>query len=511
MSRHRKQKTIMMWLCLRRSYLVVSLGWLCLLMLPRPVRAQAVASEPPLELRSPDAQRSYAAGHAAMTQGQLDAAQSAIEKAYGIESHPALLLLLGRIAERQSGSSEARLRAADLYRRYLHETKTEAAPPPEVQQFLAAAQPPSAEIVVYGSEEGLLCIDSRLVGTLRSGWAHRVSPGRHRLSLGCARSLASVDAEAAAELPVLVELYPGREPTVRRTVPVIASFDGGVTPPADLAPLVAALREELLRSRHHLLSAEGIQKELAGFPPDCLKDPTCGLRIAHKLKARFWFVISAAPSDGRTWRAKVLHAEAGQACSGEVPLCRICDQPGARASVAGLVAQAQECRVGKVRLHTSPAGARVFVDEAASMAGTTPCELTLLTGTRRLLVRKPGFLPWREQVSIEPEQMAMVPMPIVLAINEPARRRDRFRAGAWTLGALGLLAVAGGSVALALNGRIERDLYEPGGEMPSGRERFTSWQAGTVALSGGLLLLAGSGLLGWRARTEARRAAAAER
>ena len=60
-----------------------------------------------------------------------------------------------------------------------------------------------------------------------------------------------------------------------------------------------------------------------------------------------------------------------------------------------------------VQVNTTPADAEVYLGE--DVLGTTPGTVELLTGTHELVIRRAGFKPWRQQVTVEPGQQIVLP------------------------------------------------------------------------------------------------------
>ena len=459
-----------------------------------------------LQLTQPAAAQHYLAAKAALASRSWQKAQLELEQVYLVTPHPELLRALAEVAHELG----TRWLEVELYRRYYAESPAPAAIPEPIQARIAGAELESAQVVVRGDANLALCVDGRMVGTLRNNWFLWLEPRPHELVLGCQQRRQFVAVRAELELPVVVDFFEGT-PTKERTLPVLASFDGQVTPPPELQPVVAGLREELLRQNRHLWSVARLARELTHQPPNCLRDRDCGLQLARRHEAHFWFVFSSPASPQEPWQVEVINVEAGVPCAHQALPCRNCTSAASAAQevLGELLQKATALGTGKVRLESRPPAAQIYLDDETVARKQTPEIFTLLEGPHQVTLRKRGYFTRRAQLTVSRGQLEL-PEPFVLDVNQAARRRDRLAGLKWSLGTLGVLAVAGGIVALALDHQLSREITDDSSGA-SFQQTLVSWPHGVAALGGGVLLLGGAGLVYWQQRRADQAAQAAER
>ncbi len=479
----------------------------------QPLQAQPVAVEP--RLQSPAARQALADAQAAVRRGQIEQADQHIERAYLSEAHPELILYLAQLLDVATARPEQRLRAVDLLRLYLKLGQPSDDVRRRLQQRIDQALPQSAELIVVGADQRMLCIDRRWVGLLQSDFTHVTTPGEHEIALGgprCDRPTLQVKIQTQLDVPLIVEdFFPGREPTAGSAQPVLVTLDD--SPIVPTTPLAGLLTRTLLRSHRQPISSPRVLVALRGQRAHCLADLRCALDVARTLGARLWFRLlsSPGPGPGEPLGIEVIQVAAGVACTeGRLTLCAQCMQESelrqAEATLRQALAAADSCATAQVQLRSVPSGAQILIDGAESAQAQTPALLTVLGGPRRVLLRKSGYLPLRAELDV-PASSVQTPPPFVLQVNPAARTAQRLRVAAWLSGTLGVLALAGGITAWALDQRITR----PVADLPQDTEVLRTWPSGIAGVAGGALLLSGAALLGWQSVRYGRKAQAAER
>lgn len=489
----------------------VVLSLLVVLLAGRASFGQAQPAAVELRLESPAARQALADAQAAVRRGQLEQADQHIERAYLSEANPELLLYLAQLLDVASARPEQRLRAVDLLRLYLKLGQPSEDLRRRLQGRIEQALPQSAELIVVGADQRMLCIDRKWVGLLQSDYTHVTTPGEHELALGgprCDRPTLPVTIQTQLDAVLIVDdFFPGRQPTAGSAQPVLLTLDKSPILPA--TTLAGLLTRTLLRSHRPPISSPRVLAALAGQPDLCLADLGCGLAVARTLGARLWFRLVSSP-EGEP-RIEVIQVAAGVACTqGPLPLCAQCrgeaEQRQAEASLRQAMASVDSCATAQLQLRSVPPGAQIFIDGADRAQAQTPTWLTVLSGPRRVLLRKPGYLPLRAELDVAASS-EQTPPPFVLPINPAARTAGRLRVGAWLSGTLGVLAIAGGITAFVLDQQITR----PVADLPQDTEVLRTWPAGIVGVAGGALLLSGAALLGWQSVGYGRQAQAAER
>ena len=485
----------------------------------QPLQAQPVAVEPRLE--SPAARQALADAQAAVRRGQIEQADQHIERAYLSEPHPELIVYLAQLLDVATARPEQRLRAVDLLRLYLKLGQPSDDVRRRLQQRIDQALPQSAELIVVGADQRMLCIDRRWVGLLQSDFTHVTTPGEHEIALGgprCDRPTLQVKIQTQLDVPLIVEdFFPGREPTAGSAQPVLLTLDD--SPVLPTTPLAGLLTRTLLRSHRQPISAPRVLAALRGQRTRCLADLPCALDVARTLGARLWFRLLSSPGPepgpepgpGEQLRIEVIQVAAGVACTaGRLTLCAQCAKEAelrhAEATLRQALASADSCATAQVQLRSVPPGAQIFIDGAESAQAQTPALLTVLGGPRRVLLRRSGYLPLRAELDV-PASSVQMPPPFVLQLNPAARTAQRLRVAAWLSGTLGVLALAGGITAWVLDQQITR----PVADLPQDAEVLRTWPSGIAGLAGGALLLSGAALLGWQSVRYGRKAQAAER
>jgi hypothetical protein len=482
--------------------------------LPEPC-AQTVP--PPPTLVDAGARGHLQAGLTALRNQDLKKAQKELEASYRREQSPALLELLGQLAQRE----RQEVTAGDLYRRFLEEAPEAAASRQDLVQLIAAAQRQAAEVAISGEPGAFVSVDGRLVGRLPLSRALLVQPGKHRVSHEAGGRSVSYNLDLASGVPVSLRFVPDSAHIAVETRPpiVVVSINGSFrAADADL-PLARAAWAGLRHSgQAHDLSAERVS-ELN--KRGCGADSSCLASVAQRLGAHGAVSVStAAPI-----RITYVDARLGAVTERAEVACSSCDAPrladALQKSVRELVGRAVNHAYGTLDARVLPAGAELSVAESpVAQAGgplpgvepprafKTPARIPVLSGRLSITLRKRDYLPARSTVEVAPDEVRA--LDVTLQPNLLAQRRRHVAIGKWCLMGAGLLGVIGGVIGIGLDGQFEQlrpSADDPSQEVP---HVFNSQIQGSIILGLGIAALGGAIGLGIYERRMAKQAAAAE-
>ncbi len=422
----------------------------------------------------------------ALQQNHLTQAQREIELIYQRESTPAVLEVMGQIAE-QSGDAVA---AADIYRRMLDDQPGLVETHKTQLALIEREQDRAAEVAVSGAPGALLRVDGRLVGRVPLARALLLAPGKHRLTHETNGQSASYSVEVSAGFPIGLRFVADSAHVAVETRPpvLLITYNGQARPvPGDLGlarAVCAGLRED---GQAHDLAAERLRTIAIQRTGNCLNTDSCLSALARKLGAQGVLVVTSKPTVQLGYIDARLEARTDQ-ISVECPGCNAEQQMKRVQSLTqDLVARMISRAYGTLDLHVQPPGAEIFIGES-NVAAHPSAPFSVQAGTATLLLRKKGYLPLRVRAELPID--AVTRLDLSLRPNAVAKRRQKVAAGKWVLFSAGVLGIAGGVVGLALDGRFTRMLDSPG---PNGEleERFTSLAQGSVILGLGIAAMGG--------------------
>lgn len=468
----------------------MALLWLCAFGI-RSAAAQQPAVAPAAQPSAP-AQQHLGTGRAALAKGDLTLAQRELELAYQLNAGPELLGLLGQVAARQG----QRTRAADLFRRYLAETSVAEADSAALLALIQSEQDKAAEVVVAGAAGALLRVDDRIAGRLPLSRLLLMTPGPHRLALELDGQRKVHLVKAASGIPVSVRFTEDRASLVdaieTRPAVVLFLYDQQLKLPP--APLARAILDRVrLDGQAYDLAAERVERGLAKQPAGCLTQLPCLLRLARTLGVDY---ILQVRREATSYAVQVrdvavdLSTASPQRvdCSGRE---EVACAAALRDAVGELLTPSLSRQHGRLRISSRPAGAAVVVDEQP-LDRPTPHELALFAGDHRITLRKSGYVTQRAPATVTAD--ALTELALDLKTDLAAQRQRRFAIGKRVLAVVGALAIAGGAVAIGVNGITRDDATDA-----SRYEELLSWPHGVAAIAVGVVA---GGLAIWLHRKE---------
>ena len=440
-----------------------------------------------------------------------------------------------------------RVAAEDLLRRYLSDPTLSQSPEAmsrqsEAQRMLAqlASAPPleSGEVSVLNDRAAFVLVDDRLVGQVPLSQPLLVPAGPHKISLE----------QSGAPLEAELTVPPGRTVEVRfnrTTGAVIVSL-----PPALLLLNSFATVAPEAQQRLELSIAQAVRRErlaplrkeatLQRFPKlaPCLTETPCQAELATNVEADYALIakIDSSKSSGNssgnsspapaavsgTWHISLglLDAKVADVAALEARECAPCTVEQAATRVEEMIEQVLGRGLSRTRgtleLSSSPPGVEVRLGERK--LGETPYKHALFTGSYTLSLRKPGFLPKEESISIEAEQTASREVRLILAPPDehevprpppilPRQPRPLWRIIAGSAGiAAGALFIGFGAKALAVDNTCIDDPTPP--RTICAKLYDTTGIGGALTATGAVLTIAGITLIafpGSRPRSTGRR------
>lgn len=415
---------------------------------------------------------------AALQRNDALQAQRAIELCYQREANPALLELMGQIAE-QAGASFA---AADFYRRFLEEQPALLESRRPLLEFIEKVQDRAAEVAVSGEPGALLRVDGRLVGRLPLSRALLLAPGKRSLSQDLGGRTVSYSLEANAGVPTGLRFVSDSAHVAIETRPpvLLVTYNGLARPDAAeqgaSRAVLAGIRQD---GQAHDLTAQRLLAEASKRQGDCLMADVCLSSLARKLGAQGAILFSSGPVP----RLGYFDSRLGRRTDQVEASCPNCSAAQIAQNIQKLTQELVTRAVGRsygmLDIRVQPAGAQVLLGESASPM-PVPAVISSQAGATTLLLRKDGFLPLRTQVEVPAEGTQTVEL--VLRPNRAAQLRRKVAVGKWILLTAGTLGIVGGVVGLALDGRITRSNPD---------EVFTSLTQGAIFLGLGVAAVGG--------------------
>lgn len=443
------------------------------------------------------------AGLAGIQQQDYKKAQQDLENSYRREPIPAVLGLLGQLAERQGQVAAA----ADLYRRFLEEDPSAAPSRQQQLRLISEAQRQTSEVAVSGEPGAFLRVDGRLVGRIPLSRALLIAPGKHRISHESGGRIVHYSLDVAAGVPASLRFVPDSAHVAVETRPptVIVLFDGQFRPAASNTHLARALWAGLRQDgQAHDLSAERVSE---GARPGCSSDDTCLVPLARRLGAHGVIALSTAASI----QVSYLDARLGATTERIDMNCAGCSPERAaqtmQTTVRELMGRIVNQAYGTLDIRANPVGTELKTNQTGR-SFLSPAKVPVIAGPLSLTLRKADYLPVRASLSVSADEVRAID--IALRPNLFARKRRQVTIGKWCLLAAGVLGVAGGAIGIGLNGQLEETRPNPDDPTKSDRYLFDSLTQGAVFLGLGVAALGGAIGLGIYERRLSKQAAAAE-
>ena len=463
--------------------------------------------------------------------GDRAAARATLERAYRLAPSPEVLCALGELA-----ASDGRvLEAQDARRRCTAGSERATNGPPASP---AASLPDSGELSISGPRRALVVVDEHVVGVLPLPLPLLLAPGPHQVALEAGSHRWSAAVSVLPGRAALLTLAGQAKVTLMPAAALLVDFSRS---PDEAAPLLRQAAAHAVQGRRLGLlgqwGALGERLELVGC-----QDAPCADALAKRHKVRYVVAArAAAEPDGWQLWAQLFDAEVGGVASEQASDCERCtiEQAGQRLSelLTQTLAAGQSRPTGLLEITSTPPGGDVLL--AGLRLGQTPLRRIAFAGEHAIVVQRPGFAPYQNEVVVEPGRGAALdatlrqsapesaspapsshaapappapppappdvlppPAPALPTAPPPraARRTPRPR---WRVG-LGIAASAAGAAlvgfgvaGLALDGRCtQAPLSTASGELcPSGRV-VDSGSAGVGLLAAGIATL-GAGTLLW--------------
>lgn len=464
--------------------------------------------------------------------GDRLAARATLEQAYRLSPSPEILCALGELAAKDGRVLEAH----DARRRCTAPHAGDGPPSP------AASLPESGELSISGPRRALVVVDEHVVGALPLPLPLLLTPGPHQVALEAGSHRWAAAVKVLPGRAALLTLSGQARVTLMPAVALLVDFSRS---PDEAAPLLRQAATQAVQARRLGLlgqwGALGERLELAGC-----QDAPCEDALAQKHKVRYVVAArAAAEPDGWQLWTQLFDAEVGGVASEQASDCERCtiEQAGQRLSelVTQTLTAGQSRPTGLLEITSTPPGGDVLL--AGLRLGQTPLRRIAFAGEHAIVVQRPGFAPYQNEVVVEPGRgaaldatlrasepaSAAAPSPAALAPPSPAatapqdsppepatvlqprspalpsppRRapartpRPRWRVGLGLAASAAGAALAGFGIAgLALDGRCtQAPLSTPTGELcPSGRV-VDSGSAGVGLLAAGVATLGAGTLL----------------
>ena len=472
--------------------------------------------------------------------GNRVAARATLEQAYRLTPSAEVLCALADLA-----AKDGRVLEAEDARRRCTAGAARAVPTSP-----AASLPESGELSISGPRRALVVVDEHVVGALPLPLPLLLAPGPHQVVLEAGSHRWAAAVKVLPGRAALLTLAGQAKVTLMPAVALLVDFSRS---PTEAAPLLRQAAAHALQARRLGLvgqwGALGERLELAGC-----QDAPCAEALAQKHKVRYVVAArAAAEPDGWQLWAQLFDAEVGGVASEQASDCERCtiEQAGQRLSeLLTLALTAGQSRpTGVLEITSTPPGGDVLL--AGLRLGQTPLRRIAFAGEHVIVVQRPGFAPYQNEVVVEPgrgaaldatlrastpESAAALPAPAATAparatpaLTEPAPEpagppaepavvlqprspvlapppprapgrtpRPRWRVGLGVAASAAGAALTGFGVAgLALDGRCtQTPLATAGGELCASGRVVDSGSAGVGLLAAGIATL-GAGTLLW--------------
>lgn len=374
-------------------------------------------------------------------------AEEILDRAFREDPDPALLYLLGLVAQAQGRP----VAALDLYRRY-QEIVGPAIPAEnqtDIETFAASMTAPVTAINVTASVDGLLCVDDKIAGLLPLRTPVLIGGGTHRFRIERNKQhyetgQISIPDGREAEL----RLTPGSKGQVVALLSLapITMFVLAPDPlPGATAHAVQKAAAEAARQNHLApLPASRLKLHLSKRAPGCLQERDCWFAVAEQAQARSVLQL--------TVQADPANPSGGDAAVAPFARCQVtvqyfdvnAGQPAARGSTTPTTCGGTELRDaisavlqtlqmeanawtrGMVSVSSVPEGAEVRVD--GLLRGVTPYLHASFSGSHVVSVDSENYHRFRTQVDVIKGQVASIqaalePMPADVPEPPPSALR----------------------------------------------------------------------------------------
>ncbi len=451
-------------------------------------------------------------GLGALKAGQFADANQAFVEGFRVSPQPKWLFHLAQVAAAEKKPVEAR----DLLRRFLADATLEADDPLRKDaQALLDSMPvvDAGEILVAGPRGAWLSVDGRFVGILPLSQPLLLPTGPHRVVASQDKWQAASEVKTRLARQVELRFKSGSDVAVVTLPPAVLVVDKAPDPQTAEA-VQKKIQTALGRESFAMVPRSAVEtyaKDIA----NCLTDVAC-LRTAGQ-KFGVEFVLWADTiKQGGGWKVEVhlRDAATGTELGRQTAECASCTieglLPKVGESTGTLAGNASSRDRGELEVRSNPSGAQVLID--GQILGTAPYKQALLSGPYALVVRKPGYVDYTEQIEVkaggpividatlvdrdaqlEPSP-SLTPRPSRLA-GEQKRPMWRYAAGGAAIGASALL-IGFGISAFVQNGVVLD------GQCPASLGTLRC-QFGTVVpgigltVAGAVLAGAGVGIIVW--------------
>lgn len=337
-----------------------------------------------------------AAADAQGSAGDLRAARASLEQAYKLQPGAEILCALATLAARDGRLLDAQ----DARRRCAASGSTGATGEPTAAP---ADRPESGELTVLGPRRALVLVDEHVMGVLPLTTPLLLAPGPHHVTLEVgARRVESEVKVLAGRAALLTLAGPARV----MLMPAAALLVDFTQSPEAAGPLLYQAAAQAVQNRRlGLLGKWGAVAANERLQLGSCPDATCQRTLAQRYALRYVVAARAvAEPDGWQLWAQLFDAEIGSVASEQASDCERCTRDQASARLGELVAQAlmlgQSRPTGILEVTSIPPGGEVLL--AGLRLGQTPLRHPAFAGEHAIVVQRPGFLPYQNEVVVEP-------------------------------------------------------------------------------------------------------------
>lgn len=371
-------------------------------------------------------ERLRAAGDAALTAKDYDAAVRAYSELYRLTQQPDMLFQLGIVAAAQGHLLDAQ----DLLRRFLSDPRFDPsvseAKEQEARRILALPRPPSAKVNIIGTSGTLVAVDQRLVGRLPLARPLLISPGKHTLMLEEKGRRQQEELDAAVGRFIEITYDASTQALLSTELPGVLLLDSYPGLPEAAAQKLGQTVEELVQRERLSPFPESLAMQRAGsvMPSDCMQVPACQCKIAKKNDLEYVLNVRIAQrAADAPWEVKLdlLDAEVEESAARSNTECPACDQEKAAAFVRNalpaLFAKARQRPRAELVVTTTPAGAEVRV--GTQLWGTAPLSHVVWAGELELELSLSGYATQRLPVTAVEGQPTKLAVTLQPELHEP--------------------------------------------------------------------------------------------
>ncbi len=341
--------------------------------------------------------------------GNRAAARATLEQAYRLTPSAEVLCALADLA-----AQDGRILEAQDARRRCTAGAARAVPTSP-----AASLPASGELSISGPRRALVVVDEHVVGALPLPLPLLLAPGPHQVVLEAGSHRWAAAVKVLPGRAALLTLAGQAKVTLMPAVALLVDFSRS---PTEAAPLLRQAAAHALQSRRLGLvgqwGALGERLELSGC-----QDAPCEEALAQKHKVRYVVAArAAAEPDGWQLWAQLFDAEVGGVASEQASDCERCtiEQAGQRLSeLLTLALTAGQSRpTGVLEITSTPPGGDVLL--AGLRLGQTPLRRIAFAGEHAIVVQRPGFAPYQNEVVVEPGRGAALDATLRASTSEAA-------------------------------------------------------------------------------------------